>query len=120
VTDRSAAGRKAKRHGAEAEYELIRLLKERGFSVLKVRNKPYDLVYWDGTQIYFAQVKSYVLAPKDLQKAQGLLEDTTLPRGSIAEVWMKNRKKGCRMNRGEPKKWIVEIGKGGDATNGQA
>jgi hypothetical protein len=109
--NRSTAGRKARQPGAQAEYELIKLLRERGFTVLKVRDKPYDLIYWDGQDIYFAQVKSYILSPKELQKAQELLQDATYPKGAILEVWMKNRKKGCRMNRGEPKKWIVEIGK---------
>ena len=111
MTDRSAAGRKAKRHGAEAEYELIRLLKERGFTVIKVRDRPYDLIYWDGQDIYFPQVKSYVLCGAELAKAQKLLQAETYPPNSILEVWMKNRKKGHRMKRGEPKKWIVEIGK---------
>ena len=44
MADRSAAGRRAKRHGAEAEYELIRLLRSRGFTVIKVRDKPYDII----------------------------------------------------------------------------
>lgn len=111
MADRAAAGRKAKRHGAEAEYELIRLLRDRGFTVLKVRDKPYDIIYWDETQIYFAQIKSYVLCDSELEIAQKLL-GVVLPPGSIREVWMKNRKKGCRMKRGKSKKWLVRIGKG--------
>jgi len=109
--NRSAAGRKAKRHGAEAEYELIRLLRGRGFTVIKVRDKPYDIIYWNATELFFAQIKSYVLSDFDLAVAQQLLENVVLPAGSIREVWMKNRKRGCRMKRGEPKPWLVRIGR---------
>ena len=109
--NRSAAGRKAKRRGAEAEYELIRLLRERGFTVLKVRDKPYDIIYWDGQDLYFAQIKSYVLSERELVEAQGALESVTLPPGAIREVWMKNRERGKKMKRGEPQKWLVRVGK---------
>ena len=109
--DRSAAGRKAKRHGAEAEYEWARMMRDRGFTVIKVRNQPYDYIYWSRTELFYPQIKSYVLSGTELRKAQELLQAAILPKGAIVEVWMKNRKKGCRMNRGEPKKWIVEIGK---------
>ena len=111
MADRSRAGRKAKRHGAEAEYELIRLLRGRGFTVIKVRDKPYDIIYWNVTELFFAQIKSYVLSDMDLKVAQQYLGWSVLPPGSIGEVWMKNRKRGCRMHRGEPKKWIIEVGK---------
>ena len=110
MADRSAAGRRAKRHGAEAEYELIRLLRSRGFTVIKVRDKPYDIIYWNATELFFAQIKSYVLSDFELEVAQELLENVVLPPGSIREVWMKNRKRGQRMKRGEPK-WHVRVGK---------
>ena len=111
MADRSAAGRRAKRHGAEAEYEWAHMMRERGFTVVKVRNQPYDYIYWDRDAIYYPQIKSYVLCDSELNKAQQLLQNVVLPFGAIREVWMKNRRKGCRMKRGEPKKWIVEIGK---------
>ena len=111
MADRSAAGRKAKRHGAEAEYEWAHMMRGRGFTVVKIRNQPYDYIYWNETELFYPQIKSYVLSGFELAVAQQLLENAVLPPRAIREVWMKNRKKGCAMRRGEPKKWIVEVGK---------
>ena len=87
------------------------MMRGRGFTVVKVRSQPYDYIYWDKEELFYPQIKSYVLSGFELAIALKLLEDVVLPPGSIREVWMKHRKRGCRMHRGEPKKWIVEVAK---------
>ena len=111
MTNRQAAGRRAKRRGAKAEYAYKKWRENQGCTVVRVRDRAYDFIRWDSKNLYFSQVKSYILSQTELEQATLDLENERLPKGAIREVAMLNRRRGKSMRRGEPQKWKVLTGK---------
>ena len=80
MSTRSEAGKKARRHGQDAEYECIAFMRDKcGRTVHRVKRGPYDLVWWNDLEFGLAQVKSYLLGSTDLQEAEDELAKVVAP-----------------------------------------
>jgi len=96
MTDRSRAGRIARRRGASAEREYVTWLRDIGYIAARVRDEPFDVIWFDEREFGLSQVKSYVLSETELDEAKKELAATIAPAGTIKEVVMKDRKRGGR------------------------
>jgi len=90
MTDRSRAGRVARRRGLSCERRCINHQREKGTHIWRVRGSPTpDFVGWTDDGCYLVgEIKNRVLGERALKNAVARLLELNTPKDTVLEIWM--------------------------------
>ena len=109
MANRQQAGRLAWGRGRRAELACIHFMEEKcGRTVDRVRDRCYDVVWHNDVEHGKAQIKSYLLHPSELRRVEAEMLSEVVPPGTVLEIWMYNRRRGCRLRK-DNREWVAKI-----------